>query len=162
MSNLINLANSFVKYFKSFNVKHIPENFVKEYYILSHGDYISLAEFVKWLGVNRKTVTENLKNNYKLNQDYFKVSINEELNCIKLYKKENYIFKRNQVFVKLTVKCFKDICIKSTTQKGTLVRKYYMELDDLFKKFHLSKIEDMSEENEILINNQKNNKKIIH
>ena len=40
-----------------------------------------------------------------------------------------------------------------------MVRKYYLELDDLFKKFHLNKINDMSEENEVLKNNQKENNK---
>lgn len=162
MSNLLNLANSFVNYFKEFNVKNIPESFIKDYYILTHDNYISIVEFTKWINLNRQTIIENLQKNYKVNADYFIVSLNEEIECIKLYKKESLIFKPNQKFIKITQKCFKDICIKSTTPKGVLIRKYYMELDDLFKKFHLNKIEDMSEENEILKNNQKNNKKIIH
>ena len=42
------------------------------------------------------------------------------------------------------------------------MKKYYLELDDLFKKFHLNKINDMSEENEVLKNNQKKNNKKIY
>ena len=34
--------------------------------------------------------------------------------------------------------------------------------NDLFKKFHLEKIDDISVENEVLKNNQKNKKNIIH
>jgi hypothetical protein len=32
---LLELENSFVAYFKEFNVKNIPENFIKKYYILT-------------------------------------------------------------------------------------------------------------------------------
>ena len=42
MSILLNLANSFVNYFKEFNVKNIPESFIKDYYILTHDNYISI------------------------------------------------------------------------------------------------------------------------
>jgi len=42
MSNIYQLADSFVNYFKQFNTKNIPESFIKEYYILSHQQYISL------------------------------------------------------------------------------------------------------------------------
>ena len=162
MSNLLELANSFVNYFKEFNVKNIPESFIRDYYILTHGNYISIVEFIKWINVNRQSMIENLQKNYKINVDYFIISLDEEIECIRLYKKDSLIFKPNQKFIKITQKCFKDICIKSTTQKGVLIRKYYMELDDLFKKFHLNRIENMSEENEVLKNNQKNNKKIIY
>jgi hypothetical protein len=159
---LVELANSFVRYFKEFNVKNIPENFIKEYYILTHGNFISIVEFVKWLDINRQSMIENLQKNYKNDNDYFMTTFEDEINCIKLFKKEQLIFKSNQKYIKITQKCFKDICIKSSTAKGVLVRKYYMELDDLFKKFHLNQIEDISEENEVLKNNQKNKKKNIY
>ena len=38
------------------------------------------------------------------------------------------------------------------------MRKYYSELDELFKKFHIDTIQDVSNENEILLNNQSKNK----
>lgn len=159
---LIELANSFVEYFKEFNIKNIPESFIREYYILTNDDFISIVEFTKWLNINRKTMIANLQKNYKEGQDFFYVSIDDEIDCIKLYSEKNLDFKTNQKYIKITSKCFKDICIKSLTPKGTLVRKYYMELDDLFKKFHLNKINDVSEENEALKNNLKKNNKQIH
>jgi len=109
---LIELANSFVKYFKEFNVKNIPESFIKEYYILTNDNFISIVEFTKWLHINRKTMIANLQKNYKKEIDYFFVSIEDEISCIKLYSKKNLDFKINQKYIKLTQKCFKDICIK--------------------------------------------------
>ena len=161
-TKLVELANSFLKYFKEFNIKNIPDTFIKEYYILTNDNFISIVEFIKWININRKTMTENIQKNYKKDIDYFITNIDDEINCIKLYKKELLIFKPNQKYIKITQKCFKDICIKSSTPKGTLVRKYYMELDELFKKFHLNKIDDISSENEVLKNNQKIGKKTIH
>ena len=67
-------------------------------------------------------------------------------------------YKHNQKFIKITSKCFKDICIRSNSNKGNLMRKYYTELDELFKKFHIDTIQDVSNENEILLNNQSKNK----
>ena len=65
----------------------------------------------------------------------------DEFKNIILYK--NLDYKNNQKFIKITSNCFKDICIRSTTKKGSLMRKYYIELDELFKKFHLDKIENI-------------------
>lgn len=156
MENIFNLATSFVSYFRNFNTKHIPENFIKEYYVLSHQQFISVTEFTKWLSINRKTIIENLQKNYKIDEDYFMITQDEEKLCVILYK--DIGFKPNQKFIKITSKCFKDICVRSNSNKGILMRKYYMELDDLFKKFHLDKIKDISEENDILLNNQSKNK----
>jgi hypothetical protein len=156
MSNIYQLANSFVEYFKNFNTKNIPESFIKEYYILSHQQYISLIEFTKWIDINRKTIIENLQKNYKLNEDYFITTHADEFKNIILYK--NLDSKHNQQFIKITSKCFKDICVRSNSNKGNLMRKYYSELDELFKKFHIDTIQDVSNENEILLNNQSKNK----
>ena len=156
MSNIYQLANSFVDYFKNFNTKNIPESFIKEYYILSHQQYISLTEFTKWIDINRKTIIENLQKNYKLNEDYFITTQSDEFQNIILYK--NLDYKHNQKFIKITSKCFKDICVRSNSNKGNLMRKYYTELDELFKKFHIDTIQDVSNENKILLNNQSKNK----
>lgn len=128
---------------------------------MTNDNFISVVEFTEWLNINRKTMIANIQNNYKEDLDYFFVSKEDEISYLKLYSETNLDFKSNQKYIKITQKCFKDICIKSLTPKGILVRKYYLELDDLFKKFHLNKINDMSEENELLKNNQKKiNKKI--
>lgn len=81
---LIELANSFVKYFKEFNIKNIPETFIKEYYILTNDNFISIVEFTKWLNINRKTIIENLQKNYQVDIDYFFVSMGEEISCIQV------------------------------------------------------------------------------
>lgn len=161
-SNLFVLAESFVDYFKEFNVNKIPEKFIKEYYIFTHDDYISIVEFCKWLDISRKSIIENLQKNYKKDVDYFITTIEDEVKYLKLYTKNELNFKHNQKYIKVTQKCFKDISIRSSTKKGTFIRKYYMELDDLFKKFHLKSISNILVENEVLKNNQKANKKIIH
>jgi superfamily II DNA or RNA helicase len=129
MNNKIEIIINHIK-----NINHdVDINFIKDYYILTHDNFISIVEFTKWINVNRQSIIENLQKNYKINVDYFIVSLNEEIECIKLYKKESLIFKPNQKFIKITQKCFKDICIRSTTTKGNLFRKYYIEFDNLIK-----------------------------
>ena len=51
---LIELSNSFLKYFKEFNVKNIPDDFIKEYYILTNDNFISIVEFIKWININNQ------------------------------------------------------------------------------------------------------------
>jgi hypothetical protein len=156
MNDIFRLAKSFLNYYKKFNLKNIPDEFIKEYYIFSHQPLISIIEFTEWIGINRKTIIENLQKNYKVNVDYFITTYEEELKHIIIYKNLNY--KHNQKFIIITSKCFKDICVRSNTIKGNMMRKYYMELDELFKKFHFDKIKNISDENDYLLNNQSKNK----
>lgn len=160
--DLHQLASSFVQYFRKFNTNNIPEDFIKDYYVLSHGEFISVVEFTTWLGLNRKTMVNNIKKNYEKNVDYFEITMDDEKMYVKLHDPTALNFESNHAHIKITQKCFKNICIKSSTEKGRLMREYCMKLDDLFKKFHLDELKDMTEENELLKNNQKNNKKVIH
>lgn len=109
-----------------------------------------------WIEISRKTIVDNLHKNYKINKDYFIITQKEEKEIIVLNK--NLMFKPNQLFIKITSQCFKDICIRSHSKKGALMRKYCMDLDELFKKFHLEKIQHISNENDTLLNNQSKNK----
>jgi len=155
MEKIYNLADSFIDYLKINNITNIPFDFIKEYYILSHGKYISLYECVLWLGVNKNTLLESLRLNFKLNKDYFETSYENEKNNIKLYDKKKYILNKNQKYILLTTTCFRDICLRSITKKGKIIRTYNIKIEDLFKDFHLNYISKLVKENEIILHNQK-------
>jgi hypothetical protein len=93
--DLQNLANSFIEYLKSNNITNIPYDLIKEYYILSHGKYVSLYECMLWLGVKKHTIIESLKNNFKKNIDYYETSYDNEKENIKLYDKNNLVYNKN-------------------------------------------------------------------
>ena len=159
---ILEMADSFVEYFKKYNIKNISEDFIHDYYIFSNSVCISVVEFIKWINIRRDTMITNILKNYKENDDYYFTTIDDEKKCVKIYDVDTLIFKKNQMYIKITSDCFKDICIKSSTENGKLVRSYYKSLDTLFQKFHLETIEDISSENEVLLNNQKIGKKIIN
>jgi superfamily II DNA or RNA helicase len=126
--------NNIIELTKKINISIIPEKFIKDYCIFSHCNFISIVEFIKWIDINRKSMIENLKKNYKKNIDYYITTMNDELECIKIYKKDSLTFKPNQKYIKITYKCFKDICINSSSSIGKLFRKYYSELDEFINK----------------------------
>jgi phage anti-repressor protein len=141
-----------LKYFKKYNIKNISEDFIHDYYIFSNSIYISVVEFIKWINIRRDTMITNILNNYKENEDYYFTTIDDEKKCVKIYDVDTLIFKKNQMYIKITSDCFKDICIKSSTENGKLVRSYYKSLDKLFQKFHLETIEKLLLVKEALLN----------
>jgi hypothetical protein len=52
MNDIFRLAKSFLNYYKKFNLKNIPDEFIKEYYIFSHQPLISIIEFTEWIADN--------------------------------------------------------------------------------------------------------------
>ena len=153
--SITTLAEHFIQYFRPLNTDNIPELFIKEYYILSHGKFISVCECEHWLGINRRTLLETLRENFKKNNDYFETSFEDELKYISIINKENLKNRTNQKYIIIKSNCFRDICLRSLTIKGKLARKYNIKIDDLFKDFHLNYINKLNKENEIILHNQK-------
>jgi len=139
----------------------LPNSFIKEYYIFTAGKYISVSEFIIWLGITRNTFIETLLAKFKKNQDYFIVNYEDEMKELKITSQSNYKKRLTQKYYLITTNCFKEYCTRSLTNKGNLVRKYYFKLDELFKEFHLEYIEKSDIENKKLLNNQKKNYKKI-
>ncbi len=153
--NILKLAESFIDYLKLNKITNIPYDFIKEYYILSHGKYVSLFDCFLWLNVKKHTITESLTDNFKKNIDYFETSYENEKEHIKLFNKEKLTKNRNNKYILLTTTCFRDICLRSTTNKGKIIRTYNIKIEDLFKDFHLNYINKLNKENEIILHNQK-------
>lgn len=153
--DILKLADSFIEYLKLNKITNIPYDFIKEYYILSHGRYVSLYECVLWLDVKKHTITESLTINFKKNIDYFETSYENEKEHIKLFDKEKLVKNGNYKHILLTTTCFRDICLRSITKKGKIVRTYNIKIEDLFKDFHLNYISKLGKENEIILHNQK-------
>ena len=160
-SNTEKLANDFVIYFNNKSNEKLPNSFIKEYYIFTAGKYISVSEFIIWLGITRNTFIETMLAKFKKNQDYFIVSYEDEMRELKITSQFNYKKRLTQKYYLITTNCFKEYCTRSLTNKGNLVRKYYFKLDELFKEFHLEYIEKFDAENKKLLNNQKKNDKKI-
>jgi hypothetical protein len=92
------------------------------------------------------------------NIDYFEVDSDDEIKELKIMNKNEFKIHHNLKYFLFTVECFKMYCLKSTTEKGELVRKYYSKLESLFRKFHLDYIQDSNQKEQILLNNQRNSK----
>ena len=123
--------------------------------IFTAGKYISVYEFIIWLGITRNTFIETLLAKFKKNHDYFIVNYEDEMRELKITSQSNYKKRLTQKYYLITTNCFKEYCTRSLTNKGNLVRKYYFKLDELFKEFHLEYIEKSDMENKKLLNNQK-------
>jgi len=157
MNNIHKLANDFVIFFNNKSNEKLPNSFIKEYYIFTAGKYISVSEFIIWLGVLRNAFIEKMLSRFKKNKDYFIVNYEDEMRELKITEQSNYKKRTNQKYYLITSNCFKEYCSRSLTEKGNLVRKYYFKLDELFKEFHLEYIEKSDRENKKLLNNQKKN-----
>ena len=134
---LFEMADSFVDYFEKHSKIRISKDFLREYYIFSNSVFISVVEFIKWLNIRRDTMVTKITDKYTEFDDYYLTTMEDEKKHVKLYDLSELTFKPNQIFIKITSNCFKDICVLSSSEKGILVRLYYKKLDQMFQTFIL-------------------------
>lgn len=150
------LATDFVKYYNSKTDEKLPDQFIKDYYIFTSGEYISVSEMIKWLGIERNSFTKILWKQYILNTDYFVTTFEDEMEKVRVTNVNEYRKKNNQTYYLITTNCFKEYALKSTSEKGLMIRKYYIRLESIFKNFHIDYIKKANAENHKLLNNQRN------
>jgi phage anti-repressor protein/predicted GIY-YIG superfamily endonuclease len=111
----------------------IDETFINEFYTFydegkSEYDYtINLELIAKWLDVKKGHLKDLLKSNFILNEDYIEFKSQYGLGKGK--------GSNNIKTVLLTYECAKQLCMISKSEKATLIRKYYIELEKLIIKY---------------------------
>jgi phage anti-repressor protein/predicted GIY-YIG superfamily endonuclease len=117
----------------------IPNDFVDDFYDLLERTEdnaqaqitafpIDLGLVCKWLDVHKNKMVVTLKKTYKEREDYI-VTKAQVVNRPENRGGHN----RRDYF--LTLECFKHICMRSSSKKGTEVRTYFIELDNFVTRY---------------------------
>lgn len=139
---------SFLKQFST-----IPHNFIIDFYIISKEEYtdndlvIEFEKVYKWLDVNKGDLKKVLVKHFDLDYDY----------SIEKIKKKQINSRGATIYEKIliTPNCFKELCMVSNTKKAKEVRKYFIEMEKLIKKYYELIKEEMYKKIGILETNQK-------
>jgi phage anti-repressor protein len=129
----------------------LPEKFIDDFYFItnkSHHDTDIVIEFNlvhKWLSTNKNDLKRVLIKNFDENYDYIET---------KLTKKDG-AKSNNYTQIKISSACFKELCMISQTAKAKEVRKYFLEMEKIVKKYYELIREKLYEKIGLLKNNQK-------
>jgi phage anti-repressor protein len=121
-------TTEFLKKFSFIDAKFIDDFYA--FYDEGKDEYdftINLELIAKWLDVQKAHLKVLLKSNFVLNQDF----IEYKPENIKTFGKGS----NNTKYVMLTYECAKQLCMISKSEKATLIRKYYIELEKLIIKY---------------------------
>jgi phage anti-repressor protein len=139
---------SFIKQFSK-----VPDNFISDFFIIAKEEYsdneiiIDFEIVVKWLSVRKDSLKKILVNNFEENFDY---TIEK--------KKKKQINSRGATIYELiliTPNCFKELCMISQTEKAKEVRKYFIEMEKIIKRYFETIKEEMYKKIGLLQINQK-------
>lgn len=138
----------FLKQFSS-----IPPAFTKDFYVIAKEEYsnnqiiIDLEIISKWLKSKKGNIKNILINNFEADYDYI-------IEKIKI-KHENSNGASIKETILVTPDCFKEICMISQTPKAKQVRKYFIELEKLVKRYFETIKESLYKKIGLLETNQK-------
>lgn len=138
---------------EDFIKKHtvLPEKFIKDFYLITNKSYedtkilIDFDVVIKWLSTRKDTLKEVLINNFEEDFDYTEQKLTK-----KDGKKSN-----NFIEIKISPACFKELCMISQTAKAKEVRKYFLEMEKIVRKYYELIQEQLHKELGLLKNNQK-------
>lgn len=131
----------------------VPNKFIKDFFNISKEHYndndfiINFKNVVKWLNVRKDHLKRLLISKFEKDYDYI---IEEKKVINKKGKGANYV-----EIIKLTPDCFKELCMISQTDKAKQVRKYYLSVEKLMKKYHKYIEEKLLKQIGVLKKNQK-------
>ena len=132
----------------------LPKKFVDDFYFITQKTYsdtntiIDFGLVAKWLETRKETLKEVLIKNFEKNFDYVEKKLTKKDGA----KTNNYID------IKISSTCFKELCMISQTVKAKEVRKYFLEMEKIVKKYYKIIEEKLYEEIGLLKENQKNKK----
>ena len=136
-SNQNSNNESLIMYLK--NNSNINETFIDNIYKFSNENttnfIINLDNVAFWLEIRKDNIKTLLNSNFIINQDY--IEIKPE---VKLAGRG----KNNIKIVMLTYTCAKLLCMLSKSEKASLIRNYYIELDKLTIKYKDTIINNLS------------------
>ena len=111
----------------------IPRNFITDFYIIAKEEYMDdeiIIDFdiiCKWLNVLKENLKKILIRDFEEDFDY----------TIKIIKKKHTYTNRVSIYneILITPNCFKELCMISQTTKAKEVRKYFIEMEKLVKRY---------------------------
>ena len=116
---------------------------IEEY---TDNEFIINIELVcEWLNTRKDNLKKILKDNFEEDYDYAV----EEL----YIKRKNGTITKEEIL--LTPNCFKELCMISQSKRAKEVRKYFIEMEKLIKRYYETIKEAMYKEIGLLKNNQK-------
>ena len=147
--NIVELieSNPIVKLSNTYNNKFlikIQENFsafeqqlfVSSFYCYLNYDKnldfaVDLDNIWKWLGFQQKINARMLlEKNFKIDVDY-KIAHQIEGADSEQSKKDEKWGGHNKQIIKMTIKCFKSLCLKAQTKKASEIHEYYMKMEEV-------------------------------
>lgn len=130
----------------------IPKKFIDDFFIItkeSYGDTEIIIDFdtvCEWLDTRKDNLKEILIKKFEENYDY---------SITKLTKKSDKTSANRYHDIKISPQCFKELCMISQTSKAKEVRKYFLEMEKLIKKYHQDIHDIMLKKIGLLEGNQK-------
>ncbi len=143
----------FLKKFSS-----IPHKFITDFYVIAKETYdenqiiIDFDLIAKWLNVQKNHLKEVLIKNFEERFDYTSEKKQKE--------QINSTGRTTYYEILITPNCFKELCMISQTSKAKEVRKYFIAMEQLIKRYHDNIEENMRKEIGLLKINQKPKTKI--
>jgi len=139
---------SFIKQFSK-----VPDNFISDFFIIAKEEYsdneiiIDFEIVVKWLSVRKDSLKKILVDNFEENFDY----------TIEKKKKKQLNSRGATIYelILITPNCFKELCMISQTEKAKEVRKYFIEMEKIIKRYFETIKEEMYKKIGLLQINQK-------
>lgn len=153
LNNDILSIDNLIKYIQHNNLS-IDINFLKDFYTIydfteyNNDDFIINIDIVtKWLKVNKSDIKKILIKHFDEKFDY----------TIEKIKKKQINSRGATIYEKIliTPNCMKELCMISQTTKAKEVRKYFIEMEKLIKKYFETIKEEMFQKLGILEKNQK-------
>jgi phage anti-repressor protein len=131
----------------------IPHDFISDFYIIVKEEYtdneiiINFENVCKWLNVRKDNLKNKLISNFEKNYDY----------TIEKIKKAQINSTGTTIYEKIliTPNCMKELCMISQTAKAKEVRKYFIEMEKLIKRYFETIKEEMYKKIGLLETNQK-------
>jgi len=120
------------KFLKKFST--IPHKFINGFYEITKEEYdnneiiIDFDKVYKWLSTRKDDLKKILVKNFEEEFDYT-ITIKK-----KKQKNSTGLTTYHEIYV--TPNCFKELCMISQTQKARDVRKYFIEMEKLVKKYY--------------------------
>ena len=131
----------------------IPHNFITDFFIIAKEEYtdneiiINFDLVSKWLNIRKDNLKKILINNFEEKFDYAIETIKKK------HPNTNRISNYDEILI--TPNCLKELCMISQTKKAKEVRKYFIEMEKLVKRYFQNIKDDMFKKIGLLENNQK-------
>ena len=132
----------------------LPREFISDFFLITHDNYkesdlvIDFEIVAKWLGVRKGHLKRLLQSNFEENYDYV-------ISKQHILRKTRGSGATPYQQIMITPNCFRELCMLSRSQKAKEVRKYFIEMENLIKRYHETIKNEMYKEIGLLKNNQK-------